>query len=145
MCALLLCVLPLTGAAEPTKEDKAKNGFENLQGVWRFVSIELDGKVIEFKQGAPNFNMVVTGTKFTFGKTEGEIVLNPLATPPAIDLRYAKPEEATVVGIYKLDGDTLALCLKRGKGEAKDRPTEFATKGTTEVEIRTYKRDKPKK
>jgi uncharacterized protein (TIGR03067 family) len=143
MCALvLLLALP---AAEPTKEEAAKKQLEKLQGTWRCVSIELDGKVAEFKQEVPNFNLVVNGTKFTFGKSEGELSFNPLATPPAIDLRYAKPEEATVVGIYNLDEDTLTLCLKRGKGEAKDRPTEFATKGKPEVEIRTYKYVKPKK
>lgn len=92
--------------------------------------------------GSPDFDFVITGNKFAFGKREGEIVLNAVAKPPAIDLRYT---EATVVGIYKIDGDTLSICMRRGKADAKVRPTEFVTKGNDQVEIRVYKLEKPKK
>jgi uncharacterized protein (TIGR03067 family) len=57
--------------------------------------------------------------------------LDPTTQPASIDLRLrnvkAKRADATgfrVLGIYRVDGDRLFLCL----AQADERPTEFATK-----------------
>ena len=71
--------------------------------------------------------------------------LHPDQNPKAIDLTpegdSAGPLKGkTYPGIYKIEGDTLTLCLSI-KADSK-RPTKFATKDTYWV-LDVYKRAKP--
>lgn len=137
MYAMMLCALPLTGAAEPPKEDVVKTHYEKLQGAWKFFSIERGGVVVVL-QPVPAGELGIAANRLSLGGIDrGEVVLNPTVTPHAIDLKYK--DGKTVYGIYRVDGNTLTICRRAGATEAKDRPTEFATKGVADVEIRVYK------
>lgn len=55
-------------------------------------------------------------------------------------LRYLPCARGTTLGIYELRGDTLVLCYSI-PGEP--RPTEFASKAGTRLQLVTLKRDGP--
>ena len=92
------------------------------------------------------FSATFDGDKMTLekpgkGKQEGTFRLDPAASPKAVDLTPAgeKNREATLAGIYRLEGDTLKLCLPTLPGRV--RPTEFAsTPGHWQVLVLTRER-----
>jgi uncharacterized protein (TIGR03067 family) len=64
--------------------------------------------------------------------------------PPAIDLSGSGPKggrRGTVEGIYKVDGDTLTLCLAMGKA---GRPTAFESSKEAPTMLIVFKRAKAK-
>ena len=89
------------------------------------ITFTKDGKLL-FKEGAKD-------------TTEGSYKVDAKKDPAEIDLTPPK-EEGTLVGIYKLDGDTLTICLSE-KGST-DRPTRFESPEGTNVMLITLKRIK---
>jgi uncharacterized protein (TIGR03067 family) len=88
------------------------------------VTFKADGKML-FKEGN---NSAEDGSYKADAKKE----------PAEIDI--SPPGEGTLVGIYKLDGDTLTICLSE-KGST-DRPTKFESPEGTNVMLITLKRIK---
>jgi uncharacterized protein (TIGR03067 family) len=131
-------------------DDKAaatKKEFENLQGIWKFVSIETTAGKFEAKEAPAgtdlsSFNLTIKGMTLTFGKDEGTLTIDPTTKPKLIDIEYAK-DKFLLETIYEVDGDTLRICFRRGRGEAKDRPSSFSVKDFPNYEIRVYQRQKP--
>jgi uncharacterized protein (TIGR03067 family) len=89
------------------------------------VTFTADGKLI-FKEG-------------TKDAAEGTYKVDAKKNPAEIDLTPPK-EEGTLVGIYKLDGDTLTICLS--DKNSTDRPTKFESPDGTNVMLITLKRAK---
>jgi RNA polymerase sigma-70 factor (ECF subfamily) len=122
-------------AARAAQKDEGK-----ILGTWLVASDEWGGQ-----KGAEGG---LTGLRLTFaaaGKVtikhgnqeeEGAYKLDPAKTPRQIDVTANGRE---LPGIYKLEGDTLTLCVDHGGGA---RPTEFASKPGTEVHLLTLKREK---
>lgn len=68
---------------------------------------------------------------------------DPKADPPRIDLRYDPAEQESRVGqgIFKVEGDTLTICLRRrGTG----RPKAFESTPDVPTTLYVFKRVKPK-
>jgi RNA polymerase sigma-70 factor (ECF subfamily) len=136
----------VVGAAEPLPRDKAPGGekkpdraedpaareLEALQGDWRVVGLEADGR----KASAND----VKGMRWTFkgaemqptnmGEKPGDkcrIKLDPGKNPRHIDLVILAGDrkEMTLPGIYKLEKGRLIICLRDEKALGKGRPTEF--------------------
>jgi uncharacterized protein (TIGR03067 family) len=155
--AVIIATLVVPTGAESSKptgalgEDAAKKELELLQGHWVMVGRELLGKKAtpeELKQlkGV----MVIEGNKRTgwsdeMGKKvnvqEATIKLDPTANPKAVDKAITKGigKGETTLGIYKLEGDQLTICLALG---SKERPTEFAGKSNGHAMVVVYKRVK---
>jgi uncharacterized protein (TIGR03067 family) len=124
--ACLLVVGLLMGADQPS--DAAKKDLEKLQGDWKVEKAQRGGmdapaNVLE------KLTLVVKGDSMTVSEggvrdEKAAITLDPGKSPAAIDIKPARAGRDTVLGIYKLDGDSLTLCW------AKDgaRPTDFASK-----------------
>jgi RNA polymerase sigma factor (sigma-70 family) len=162
---LKLCIAIKKGVARPTEfAAPADSGLllldlkrepkqvgedrEKIQGTWKMVKAEVQGREAtddEIKKG----KMIIKGGKLTSVKpdgssTESKITLDPTQTPKTIDL---VPQEGpdtekgkTFPGIYKLDGDTLTLCMT---GPDMERPKEFKTEAGTMLMLLTLKRQAP--
>jgi RNA polymerase sigma factor (sigma-70 family) len=123
--------------------EAAKKDLQALQGDWILQSIEENGMKVELgdnQQGILTFK----DTTWSFAPTneQGEVVaLDPTTNPKLIDIKSTpKGREAFVKeGIYKLDGDTLTICL----GKDKNRPTNFDPPKEAGTKLMTHKRAKP--
>jgi uncharacterized protein (TIGR03067 family) len=142
LAVLAGCVLlpALAFAAEPPQKPAAPADEELLQGTWVVVSFEKDGR----KHPDPGKGrVVIRKSELSIGQ-EGEagdtftFKLHPTEKPKGIDLKMPG-EKTPTLGIYRLEGDRLTLCV-RGRGDRKkdgtpsdlresSRPKEFATEG----------------
>jgi uncharacterized protein (TIGR03067 family) len=104
----LLLAGPL-GAQESAKDELAK-----LQGAWKIVTHERDGKPVATDKNA---RVVMNGNKFVTKAgdkvlREGTLKLDPAQKPPAIDVTYTEGpfKGQTLKGVYELDGDSWKIC-----------------------------------
>ena len=117
----------ILGAAQPAAVDPAKADLAKLQGEWAVKSIEVAGMPLP---GDLPGKLVIDGAKFGGLGSNMTIALDPSKTPKEIDLVRA-PSGQKWMGLYKLDGDTLTLCLamiEKGKLADQKRPTDFDAK-----------------
>jgi RNA polymerase sigma factor (sigma-70 family) len=138
LCVALAILLGGTRWALADKE--AAKDEEKILGTWDLVSI------MEGGQKAPP--EAIKEAKVTFaadgkmtvqqGLREQEFTykLDPARTPKEFSGTNAK--DRTVLGIYKLDEDTLTACYSR----TGDRPTEFASPEGTTIVLEVLKREK---
>ena len=143
--ASLACCLVIA-ADDPKVSAQGKVDLDRMQGVWTRVSSESNGNKRLF--GKPRPLLIVAGDGFTFGPNldPERVQLDPDQAPKAIDLTptgdSAGPLKGkTYPGIYKIEGDTLTLCLSIKPGSA--RPTKFDTIGNVLLVLDVYERSKP--
>lgn len=120
-------MLVTSGVVIGQNDDAAvKKDKELLKGLWKFESVETQqGKKDDFADATLKF--AVDG-KIEFSKggesKKATYTINPAGKPKEIDI---KPEnEETKLGIYRIEKETLVICIAEGNNEA--RPTEFAAK-----------------
>ena len=137
--AALLVIVP--ARADTPKDAEVKKDVEKFQGKWTVASIEENGK-LESADEVAMFVVTVKDALFTI-KIKDEVTkeltikLDPSQKPAAIDLVPKDAKEKTVLGIYKLDGDTLTIA---GTDQNKERPTEFSSaKGVTLLVLKRAK------
>jgi uncharacterized protein (TIGR03067 family) len=144
LSAIALSVIFLFAAsarAGTPKDADVKKDVEKFQGKWTVASIEENGKAAPADEVA-KFEVTIKGDVFTVKIKDEEnkemtIKVDATKKPAAIDLVPKNAKEPTVLGIYKLDGDTLTIC---GTDEKKERPAEFATgKGITTIVLKRAK------
>ena len=139
LSALFLIAVPLR--ADTPKDTEVKKDLDKLQGKWTVASIDENGKAAPADEVA-RFEITIKGDLFSI-KTKDEankeltIKLDPSAKPATIDMKPKDGKEKNVMGIYKLDGDTLTICAT---DENKERPKEFsATKGVALLVLKRAK------
>ncbi len=128
--AVVLATVTAALAADPAKEDAAKADAAKLQGTWQVTKFidhseeaapaaEIEHMAFEFKGD----RVTMRRTKDDPGR-EGKYTLDPAKRPKSIDIDFGVPVSE---GIYKLDGDTLTICVVGGSrnGKTAARPTEF--------------------
>ena len=119
----------LLSTAAAQKDGADKKELEKFQGKWATASVTVDG---EAEDAIMDRFLAIKGDKATFlDKNKetgtGSIKLDPGKSPAHLDFTYedGPAKGTTLKGIYKIEGDTMTLCLG---GIGKDRPTEFASK-----------------
>ena len=136
---ILLAVLLI---AADKQGEKGKSDKEKLQGTWKIVSAEFDGKPLKEAIGG---TMTFTGDRIEQGKKgdkeyyEGKYELDPSKNPKHIDLTHAK---AKIMAIYSLDGDELRISSFRTPDGGKKRPSVFASKAGEMQMVLVFKRVK---
>jgi len=103
----------------------------SIQGIWQFVSYDIDGKPKPAEQLAKT-TIAFIGDGWTLregGKVlrRGTLQFDPSKKPADVDAVVTEGEGkgATMLGIYELKGDTMKLCFDP---QGKERPTRFTAK-----------------
>ena len=141
---LLLAGLAIGASPAPGAEPE---DLDKLEGTWAFTSIKSEGMSVP-GQNLEDIKFVVVGTRYKQAKLgsimeEGTLKLDPTKTPGWITLEIASGdnEGKTQVGIYRLDGNMLTLCMAPiGKPE---RPTEFVSREASKDLLFVLKRSQP--
>jgi uncharacterized protein (TIGR03067 family) len=150
MLCLIACV-NLSPAADDEKEAAVKKEMKMLEGTWKVVSVESNGrkaaddeiKDFHYVYGADGKWKLMNGDQTL---SEGTYKLDPSKSPKTIDYAIEKaPVERdkgkSSLGIYELDGDRLRVC-RAWPGKDK-RSAEFAAGADSECILAEYKRVKP--
>jgi len=146
MQASLLIALTLMVAAPAPKEPPKEPA--SVVGEWAASSVVVGGKGQAFPEREFEYALTADG-KFVVRKGkeggEGKYKLDPKKDPPEIDifLEGDKADSPTMQGIYKVDGDTLTLCVAPGGKNAK-RPKSFEAPAGSEFMVLTLERAKKK-
>ena len=145
MKRILFLALSLTLAAADPKEDPGKKDLAAMQGDWACDRMERDGMKFP-DEAAQAYFRTVKGKAYTvyrFKKAvgKGTFTLDATKSPRQIDLTLGDgpAKGKTVLGIYKIDGDTLTLCYGGPGGK---RPAEFATKEKSGHTLAVWSREK---
>ncbi len=136
-------------AAEPpaksnTASDNANaNGsVKELQGMWKLIAFERDGKAVELNGEQPR--IVIKGTKIGYGGQDlADLKANVEMMPKFFDVSVGYPKGA-YQGIYELDGKTLKICWKKEEERVVERPSKFATADGDGFRIMVFEREEPK-
>jgi len=128
MITVCLMLSLLTASADPPS-DPNKKELEQLAGEWVMQQVEVKGQKVELKDSDPKMVLEIKDSKWIFtGKEKGEIIaLDVNANPKCMDMRSSEEGRKGQVdeAIYKIEGNTLTICLHQGKG--KRRPGKFET------------------
>jgi uncharacterized protein (TIGR03067 family) len=141
-CSLALVLGALLIAADGRGDEKKDKDAPKLEGTWTATS----WKRGEGEVGKDKVDTELVLTKDTYEFPKG---INRISKKGAIKVDAAKgtidftPDDGpangkTLLGIYKVDGDTLTLCFTGAGGE---RPKEFKTADRNTV-LATYERKK---
>jgi uncharacterized protein (TIGR03067 family) len=136
--ALFLLAAGALAADEPAGDLKA------LQGTWNIHAATLAAR--DHIDDFAGMKLVVKGTDYTItlpgNDDKGALKLDETKSPKHIDLTTRKDgpfKGRNLAGIYKLDGDTVLLCLNSEKPE---RPSKFEAPAKTPFMLLTFQRDK---
>jgi uncharacterized protein (TIGR03067 family) len=136
--------LLMVAADDP--KDAVKKEYDKFEGTWKMESFTVDGKPTPIETFA-EFRMTLKGENFTTvtaeGKTNGTYKVDPSKSPKTIDITFTGGplDGLTMLGVYKLDGDTYTVCLPAGGG--KERAKELASKPGSGLVLEVLKRVKP--
>jgi uncharacterized protein (TIGR03067 family) len=129
-----------TASASAGSDDAPAKVPKELQGVWKLMSIEVDGMVRDPIGGEPRW--IIKGDKvFYAGEELARLAADPSTTPKVIDLKMKDPERV-YEGIYAIEKDTLKVCLNKRSDGPKNRPSKLATKDEADWVMLNFEHEK---
>jgi uncharacterized protein (TIGR03067 family) len=139
IAVLGLSVLSFGAAA--AEEAPPKKELAGLQGTWKLVSTERDGKTND-SDNQPRW--VIKEDKVFYGGEElAVLTIDPGTTPRCVDLAFRSPKEV-YEGIYAVEDNVLKICLNRETTGVKERPTAFSTKDKPNWRVFVFRREEVK-
>ena len=138
--SLLLIPILLVSSAY-TQPDKGKKELAELQGVWRLIGFEVDGKeayIVEARQ--PHWQ-IKDDKVYYGGEVLAMLALDPGATPKCIDFDFSASKRLRE-GIYQLDKDRLKICVGIMADGVKERPVRFDNMGIDKFRTMLFVRAK---
>ena len=136
-------ILPLGAAPGKDKEDK--DDLKKFEGNWTIASWRQYGRDIDQEQ-LDTAKWEVKGDKYTFemggNQEEGKLKVDGSKKPATLDLDITSGNDKGKgqPGIYKIDGDTITVCMAAPGG--KDRPKDFTSTEDDMQILVTMKRKK---
>jgi len=135
---------PFTESAEltPGQQNILKRASDELQGVWKIVSMEWDGRQFP---GKVSGKIIIRGDKATsYGGKEPvtySLEIAPQQKPARLNLLKNVNGELKIKRcIYKIEGDTLTLCHHFKSNQA--RPAQFETRASDGLLLTRLKRER---
>jgi uncharacterized protein (TIGR03067 family) len=141
---LILAVAGLLAADTP--RDDANKEKRKIQATWQCTAAEVNGRKAPEAE-ISTLKLIFSGEEFTFKLPDGDVkgnvkMLDTTTDPRLIDLDFkVGPIRGTLEGIYKVDGDTLTLCLY-SMPDVKQRPGEFTGKEGSNQFLLVFRREK---
>ena len=146
---LLTMVIP----AAALRGEDAQKDLDKLQGTWDVTSMERNGKAAP-KDFVEKITVTFKGDKMVMDgplatakgeepvKPEFTVKLDPSKKPNALDTTAlnGKFKGKTQLGIYKLEGDELKICLPNQ--EAKERPSDFKSPEGSDLVVMILKKSR---
>jgi uncharacterized protein (TIGR03067 family) len=130
------------GAKDPPKKEVT------IVGEWIGEKAVRAGKERPVPEGGITFTFTADG-KMTVkegardAKEGATYKLDTKKNPAEIDLiPPAGKDEPNILGIFKIEGDTLTICIGGGSKEASERPTKFESAEGSKTMLMTLKRKK---
>jgi uncharacterized protein (TIGR03067 family) len=126
-----------------TAKESAVKDEEKIVGTWAYVSVEAGGQKLPEEEVKKAKLIFTAEGKFTAINSKGEMrratcKLDPAKKPK--EMTTTNEDGKTHLGIYKLDEDTLTICMHQE--DRADRPAEFTTKKGTKLVLVVLKREK---
>jgi uncharacterized protein (TIGR03067 family) len=142
LCVLLLLGF-LIGVAEAKKPDQSKKDLDDMQGNWHAVALEAKGmpseedviKKLKLIVKKDDYSVKVNGKDHVSAK----LVLRAEKKPKELDL--VQTTGPVYKGIYKIDGDTLRICICLSSDADSERPKEFKSEVDSNTALFSWQRD----
>lgn len=129
LVVVVLVVAPWPLLAQDEQQNAAEQELQRLQGDWRFDWLEVDGERRQPAEEQSRIPLVIRGKEMQHAENKVSFAIDATTDPKIMDVVVSDDAAAgrTFEGIYKLENDTLTICLNPSDGPPK-RPVEFATK-----------------
>jgi uncharacterized protein (TIGR03067 family) len=144
--AVLVVATAFLLAADTPDEGAVKKDLKKLEGTWKVVGFEHDGKK-SGEEELKDWKIVIAGDKYTMMvgniTEEGTFKIVPGKKPKWVDTTPSEGANKgqTRRGIYELKDDDAKMCIASiGKEE---RPKEFAAQAGDDNYVWIFKREKP--
>ncbi len=138
MRSVIACVAVLA-LASVAADEAAKKAPAELQGTWKLESIKSSEYERTFEDNAPR--LVIKGDRVRYGgEPLATLKADPATTPKCLDLHFVSATDYE--GVYKVDKDTLTVCLGLPTDGAKERPLDFETKEKKNRRLLVFRREK---
>ncbi len=127
----------------PGPEDGAKKDLAAMEGEWKLVAMEVDGKPVAAER-LVSAKLTIRGKNYTLisrnKQHEIELKLDPSKSPKEIDMTFLDGPNKDRVGkgIYEIDGDKLKIC--RSLDPQDERPKDFKTEGKINYFVMVWER-----
>ncbi len=131
---VVVLALMALAADEPAKKVPAE-----LQGTWKLEAIKTGEYERTFEDNAPR--LVIKGDRVRYaGEPLAALKADPETTPKCLDLHFVSATDYE--GVYKVEKDTLTVCLALPTDGAKERPLDFEVKDKKGRRLLVFRREK---